>query len=103
MEDLIGLPYLDAVVRETLRLHPPVAVLPKVAMKDDTIPLDKPFTDKHGSIQQALRYVSTDLGENGKPYYLSTIRISKGDSVFIPVRAMNKSKAIWGEDATEFK
>ncbi|KIM82588.1 hypothetical protein PILCRDRAFT_467407 [Piloderma croceum F 1598] len=84
MEDLMGLPYLDAVVRETLRLHSPVASLAKVAMKDDLIPLDIPFIDIKGNTQRA-------------------IRINKGDSVFIPVRAVNRSKSVWGEDAAEFR
>jgi len=84
MEDLMSLPYLDAVVREALRLHSPVSNLIKVAMKDDLVPLDTPFTDKNGNTQY-------------------TIRVSKGDSIYIPVRAINRSKAVWGEDASEFK
>ena len=55
MEDLNGLPYLDAVVRETLRLHSPVATLTKIAMKDDMIPLDKPFIDNKGNTQRAIK------------------------------------------------
>jgi cytochrome P450 len=55
MEDLMDLHHLDAVVRETLRLHPPVANLVRVAMKDDVIPLDAPFTDNKGNVQQAVR------------------------------------------------
>ena len=30
-------------------------------------------------------------------------RVAKGDGIFIPILAMNLSKAIWGEDAEEFK
>jgi Cytochrome P450 len=59
MEDLMGFPYLDAVVRETLRLHSPVASLAKVAMKDDLIPLDVPFIDIKGNTQRAIRYIFT--------------------------------------------
>jgi cytochrome P450 len=58
MEDLMSLPYLDAVVREALRLHSPVSNLIKVAMKDDLVPLDTPFTDKNGNTQYTIRYVS---------------------------------------------
>ena len=46
MDDLNGLPYMDAVVRETLRLYPPVGSVGREASKDDCIPLSKPFTDK---------------------------------------------------------
>jgi Cytochrome P450 len=54
-DDLNGLPYLDAVVRETLRLHPPVAAIPREAGKDDCIPLSKPFTDKKGIVRNEIR------------------------------------------------
>jgi cytochrome P450 len=55
MEDLNGLPYLDAFVRETLRLHSPVATLTKSATEDDMIPLDKPFIDSKGNTQRAIK------------------------------------------------
>jgi cytochrome P450 len=42
------LPLLDAVVRETLRLHAPVPSSVRMATKDDVIPLAKPFTDLRG-------------------------------------------------------
>jgi cytochrome P450 len=102
MEELIGLPYLDAVVRETLRLHSPVASLAKVAMKDDLIPLDVPFIDIKGNTQRAIRYISTFESKACKVNY-PVIRINKGNFVFIPVRAVNRSKAVWGEDAAEFR
>jgi len=66
MEELISLPYLDAVVRETLRLHSPVASLAKVAMKDDLIPLDVPFIDIKGNTQRAIRYVFTFESKRAK-------------------------------------
>ena len=30
-------------------------------------------------------------------------RIKKGDTLLIPVLALNRSKSIWGDDALEFK
>jgi len=30
-------------------------------------------------------------------------RIKKGDTLLIPVLALNRSKSIWGDDASEFK
>jgi len=62
----MGLPYLDAVVRETLRLHSPVASLAKVAMKDDLIPLDVPFIDIKGNTQRAIKYISTFESKHAK-------------------------------------
>jgi cytochrome P450 len=84
MDELSALPYLDAFVRETLRVHSPVPSTIRIAMKDDVIPLSTPFVDKNGE---------TQFG----------IKVSKGDSIFIPILAINRSKNIWGEDAAEFK
>jgi len=55
MDDLNGLPYMDAVVRETLRLYPPVPSVVREASKDDCIPLSKPFTDKKGIVRDEIR------------------------------------------------
>lgn len=56
MDELIALPYLDAVVRETLRVHSPVPSTVRIAMKDDVLPVEKPFTDKYGVIHDSIRY-----------------------------------------------
>ncbi|KAI0634026.1 cytochrome P450 [Trametes polyzona] len=84
MDELNGLPYLDCVVRETLRLHAPVPVTMRVATKDDVIPANEPFTDRFGQVQDS-------------------IRVSRGSSILIPILALNRSKTFWGEDALEFK
>lgn len=84
MDELNELPYLEAVVRETMRVHAPVPSTIRVAMTDDVIPLDTPFVDVHGQVQDS-------------------IRVKKGDPIFIPILVINRSKALWGEDAFEFK
>jgi cytochrome P450 len=58
MDELMALPYLDAVVRETLRVHPPVPGSMRVAMKDDVLPAEKPYTDKNGVVHESIRYTS---------------------------------------------
>ena len=55
MDDLNGLPFMNAVVRETLRLYPAVASTLRQAGKDDCIPLSKPFTDKKGIVRNEIR------------------------------------------------
>ncbi|KAL5478249.1 hypothetical protein ACEPAI_2433 [Sanghuangporus weigelae] len=77
------LPFLDAVVRETLRSHSAVPSTVRLAMKDDLIPVSEPYRDKKGKI-------------------CNSIRIRKGDTVFVPILAINRYSQIWGEDAHEF-
>ncbi|CCM05371.1 uncharacterized protein FIBRA_07587 [Fibroporia radiculosa] len=84
MDELSELPYLDAVVRETMRVHAPVPVTVRIATKDDVIPLHTPFTDVHGKIHDS-------------------VSVSEGTYIDIPILAVNRSKALWGEDAFEFK
>ncbi|EIW83459.1 cytochrome P450 [Coniophora puteana RWD-64-598 SS2] len=84
-EDLASrLPYLDGVVSETLRLHPSLPDGIRVAKKDDIIPLRKPVTTASGKL--------TDR-----------IAITKGTTVFIPIKAVNQSRDVWGPDARQFK
>ena len=55
MDDLNSLPYMDAVVRETLRLYPALGSIQREARKDDCIPLSKPITDKKGIVRNEIR------------------------------------------------
>lgn len=85
-EAIDGLPFLDAVVHETLRLCPPVHGTMRVATRDDNIPISSPIVLRNGTIIQP--------GE--------TIHIRKGSYVHIPIEALNFSTDIWGEDARIF-
>ncbi|KAJ6448694.1 cytochrome P450 [Mycena sanguinolenta] len=84
MDELNSLPYLESVVRETMRIHAPVAHTQRMAMADDVLPLSKPYTDKQGNSHESLP-------------------ISKGQMIHIPILAVNTDKEIWGDDALEFK
>ncbi|KAG0695949.1 cytochrome P450 [Suillus ampliporus] len=79
-----NLPYLDAVVHEVLRLHPPISEFLRLAVADDVIPLSEP--------------VHTASGE-----MTDSICVAKGTLITIPAGAINRSFAIWGPDAKEFK
>ncbi|RXW20256.1 hypothetical protein EST38_g5603 [Candolleomyces aberdarensis] len=83
MDELNALPYLDAVVRETLRIHAPVPSTLRVAVEDDVLPLTTPVTDRNGKVYES-------------------IPIQKGQTLFIPVIPINRDKKIWGEDGHEF-
>ena len=55
MDDLNGLLYMDAVIRETLCLYPFSSSIIWQARKDDCIPLSKLFTDKKGIDHSEIR------------------------------------------------
>ena len=57
MDRLNSLPYLDAVVRETLRLLAPVTLTLRSAMEDDVIPLSAPYVDRYGRRHESLEFV----------------------------------------------
>ncbi len=86
-EELTRLPYLDWVIREVLRLHSPVTNTMRVCKKPhDAIPVGAPggYLDRNG-------------------FRRTTIDIKKGDIISIPIQAINRSRAIWGPDARDFK
>ncbi|KIK68810.1 hypothetical protein GYMLUDRAFT_36303 [Collybiopsis luxurians FD-317 M1] len=83
LDELNSLPYLDKVVRETLRVHAPVPGTIRVATKDDVIPLGQPFVDTKG--------VQRDH-----------VEIRKGQTLFINILGLNRDKTLWGEDSMEF-
>ncbi|KAF7356067.1 hypothetical protein MVEN_00936500 [Mycena venus] len=80
MDELNALSYMDCVVRETLRMHAPVATTSRVALRDDIVPLDKPFKDTTGTVHESLQ----------------------GESVLIPILVLNRNFELWGPDAMEF-
>ncbi|KAF8960371.1 cytochrome P450 [Flammula alnicola] len=65
MDELNALPYLDAVVRETLRVHAPVPATTRVAVQDDILPLNS----------------------------RSQINMEISETLLIPILAMNRAKS----------
>lgn len=54
MDELNSLPYLDAVLREGLRLHCIVNSTARIAVQDDILPLEKPFVDRYGQTRNHI-------------------------------------------------
>ncbi|KIM68469.1 hypothetical protein SCLCIDRAFT_1209280 [Scleroderma citrinum Foug A] len=77
------LPYLDGVVHETLRLHPPLTEFTRVAVEDDIIPISEPVYTKSGDL-------------------VDRIAVTSGTQVCVPIASINRSTAIWGADAKTF-
>ncbi|CAK9780248.1 cytochrome P450 [Cutaneotrichosporon oleaginosum] len=82
-EALNAFPLLDAVIRETLRLHPPASCTCRATTKDMVLPLAKPIPLRDGRTIDALP-------------------VSKGSYFFISMVCLNRLKEIWGDDAEEF-
>ena len=55
MDDLNSFQYLDAVVRETLRLYAAVDSTIRSATQDDVIPLSKPFMGRDGVLHNEIQ------------------------------------------------
>ncbi|KAF8594143.1 cytochrome P450 [Ceratobasidium sp. AG-I] len=80
MGELDKLPYLDAVLKETLRVFVPVPNVGREAVIDTVIPVGK-----HKKIERAF------------------FKRRSRDTVLVSILPMNRATEVWGEDATEFK
>ncbi|KAJ6579644.1 cytochrome P450 [Mycena vulgaris] len=78
------LPYLHAVVYESLRLHPPMGDTTRVVIEDDAIPLSSPI-----------------LARSGEP--VTSIKVAKGTVITAPIRYVNTSEIFWGPGSFDFK
>jgi cytochrome P450 len=95
-----GLPMLDAIVHETLRLHPAVPETVRMVCAPPTAG-DTPL--KH------MQPAHDDILPLSTPLVLSDgqttdhVVIQAKQSVAIPISAINRMPALWGPDAREFK
>ncbi|KAA1474639.1 cytochrome P450 [Dentipellis sp. KUC8613] len=83
VSDLEGMTNLNAALKESMRLHPILWQLFRMAGQDDVIPLDFPI-----------------VTESGKT--ISSIPVRKGQDVTISVSAYSRIPQVWGEDADKF-
>ncbi|KAF8580093.1 PAH-inducible cytochrome P450 monooxygenase PC-PAH 1 [Ramaria rubella] len=80
LSDLESMPYLAALIKETLRFHPPVAGLTRVADQDDVLPLSVPHKTKTGEM-------------------ITELPVSKGQRIIISIAGYNRLPDVWGKDA----
>ncbi|KAK7038699.1 hypothetical protein VNI00_010583 [Paramarasmius palmivorus] len=83
-DELVSLPYLDSICRETLRLYAPVPRLMRTAVKDTILPLSTPVIGTDGSV-------------------ITEIPVPSGTNVHISIMGSNRNEALWGPDALEWK
>ena len=69
MDQLNSLPYLDKVIRETLRVHAPVPATTREATVDDVIPVEEPFVDRYGQVQDSIKSVISSLPDREPSLY----------------------------------
>nr|VWP01841.1 C2H2-type domain-containing protein [Ganoderma boninense] len=79
IEDLDSLTLTMNAIKETLRLHPIIVGLPRVAEKDDIIPLSHPITSTSGEI-------------------ITEIPICRGQVVHVSFAGYQRLPEVWGED-----
>ncbi|KAJ4470221.1 cytochrome P450, partial [Lentinula aciculospora] len=75
-----SMPYFNAVIKETLRLHPTLPILVREASHDDTIPLSVAVKSKTGRL-------------------LSHVPIRRGQRILLHLGAYNRLTQVWGDDA----
>lgn len=83
-DELMSMPFLDAVCKESFRCRSAVPSTIRVATTSADVPLSKPYPTRDG---------------RGT---ITSVHIPKGREVFIPIQAINSDPEIWGPDADKF-
>ncbi|KAF9567920.1 cytochrome P450 [Agrocybe pediades] len=78
--DLDNMPYLSAVIKESMRFHPALYQNYRQAAHDDVLPLSKPIKTLDGR-------------------EINTLPIPKGMKIILSIAAYNRNTEIFGEDA----
>ncbi|KIY63861.1 cytochrome P450 [Cylindrobasidium torrendii FP15055 ss-10] len=81
--DYDKLPFLNAVIKENLRLYTTVHTMTRQVVANEIIPVAYPVTLEDGS-------------------KTSTIPVKKGDRLLLSLQTYNRLPSVWGEDAAEW-
>ncbi|KAF9257969.1 cytochrome P450 [Marasmius fiardii PR-910] len=81
--NLDKLKYLNAHIKETLRLYPSVPHTERMAFEDTILPLSQPITTTSGRV-------------------IHELRIKKDQNIYFGVASYNRNPLVWGSDAHEF-
>ncbi|KAG7448514.1 cytochrome P450 [Guyanagaster necrorhizus] len=79
-----SMPYLQAVMKEALRMHPVSYYGLREAARDDVIPLSKPIMLRDGSV-------------------VKEVPVAKGTTVYISIAGYNRNEDVFGKDVHRFK
>jgi cytochrome P450 len=82
--DYDNMPFLNAIIKEGLRMHPIVPQLFRKAGRDDIIPIAEPVTTKEGRV-------------------IKEIPVSKGQTVLCSLAGYNRLTTVWGDDADTWR
>ncbi|KAG2368095.1 cytochrome P450 [Suillus spraguei] len=81
---LINLPFLDGVVKETLRLYPSLSHMSRKVLKPTILPLQFPVRSSSGA-------------------QISSIEVHEKALIVISILVANRNRTMWGDDANEWK
>lgn len=83
LHDIESMPYLQAVLKEGMRIHPAVGRISRVAGRDEIVPLAKPLHMISGRV-------------------VNEVAIPKGTKIMLSIAAYNRDPDVWGPDAHVF-
>ncbi|KZV63587.1 cytochrome P450 [Peniophora sp. CONT] len=83
-DTLMGLPLLDAIIRETLRVYPAVRLITRQAAANSILPLGKPVVGIDGQV-------------------VHSIFVPEGTTIILDLAGANTDEDLWGEDAKTWR